>query len=503
MSGAPLPSTAIVAGGRFGRYLVHECIGRGGMGEVWLASAEGPGGFRKQLVLKTVRPDLAERADLVEMLIREAALAARLSHPNIVQVFDLDRVDGTYFIAMEYVPGYTLTSALRRAHAQGAVLPAWMIATVAAACCDGLHYAHELTDGSGRPLGLVHRDISPGNIMIASTGNVTILDFGIAISTENDQDDDDGVLKGKFQYMPPETVRGGAIDRRCDVYALGVVLYVGLTGEPPYPGLSDSELLRAILAGPPPPPSARRAHVPRELEHIAMTAMAHDARVRYPSAAVLGAELRDWIRSAGMLATPEELARYMTALYAAGPAPIATLARGSQTAPLPEDLDDDGGEMILIDVDDVIVVEDDLARWPRAATETPVIDLPDDPVGRLPTATGVLDAFGRMPTAPGVLDDPAPEAAWPWAVEDQPATAPIVAPHLRRPRATATAPRPEAPRAPVEPTPPAPAPRGVDVFASSPRATPRATTVFDGWSRKPRSEEPVDPEPPTRWPWSR
>ncbi|MCE9578891.1 MAG: serine/threonine protein kinase [Deltaproteobacteria bacterium] len=432
MSGVPMPSTAIVAGGRFGRYLVHECIGRGGMGEVWLASAEGPGGFRKQLVLKTVRPDLAERTDLVEMLIREAALAARLSHPNIVQVFDLDRVDGTYFIAMEYVPGYTLTQALRRAHAQGGVLPPWMVASVAAACCDGLHYAHELTD-SGRPLGLVHRDISPGNIMIAATGNVTILDFGIAISTENDQDDDDGVLKGKFQYMPPETVRGGAVDRRSDVYALGVVLYVGLTGEPPYPGLSDSELLRAILAGPPPRPSARRPFVPRDLEQIALTAMAHDARLRYPTAAVLGAELRDWLRSAGFLATPEELARYMAALFASGPAPVATLARGSQTSPLPEDLDDDGGDLIMIDVDDVIVVEDDVPRWSRPPTETPVIDLPEDPAARMPTATGVLDAYGRAPTATGVIDPPAPppgspgsiDAAWPWAVEDQPANVPI------------------------------------------------------------------------------
>src|SRR5262249_49179233 len=157
------------------RYTVVDCIGRGGMGEVWLATVEGPGGFRKQVVLKTVRPDLAEREDLVDSLIREAALAARLSHPNLVQVFDLDCVSDTYSFAMEYVPGRTLASVLREAAINGTTLasgsgriPAaalagtvapWFLASVVASACDGLHHAHELVDEVGRPLGLVHRDV--------------------------------------------------------------------------------------------------------------------------------------------------------------------------------------------------------------------------------------------------------------------------------------------------------------------------------------------------------
>src|SRR5262245_19139494 len=182
MSGRAVMSSGLAPNRRLGRYTVVECIGRGGMGEVWLTTVDGPGGFRKQVVVKTVRPDLAERSDLVEMLIREAALAARLSHPNLVQVFDLDCVTGTYFFAMEYVPGRSLTHVLRHAALAppprlaagstrtpavtlGGTVAPWFLASVVASACDGLHHAHTLVGDDGKPLGLIRRDVSPGNIM--------------------------------------------------------------------------------------------------------------------------------------------------------------------------------------------------------------------------------------------------------------------------------------------------------------------------------------------------
>lgn len=302
------------------------------MGEVWLASAEGPGGFTKPVVLKTVRADLAARAELVDMLIREATLAARLSHPNLVTVFDLDCVDGTYFFAMEYVPGHTLTAVVRQARARRAALPAWFVAAVVAACCDGLQYAHDLAGEDGTPLGLVHRDVSLANVMIADTGNVTILDFGLAtaavagVGVLQDRD----FLMGKFQYLAPEIVRGEPGDRRTDVYALGVVLLIGLTGAMPYQAQDDADLLRLIDRGPPPDLARKLAVVPRRLAPIIARAMAHDQAMRTPEVAQLGAALREALHEAGRHPTADDLARHVAALFApeAPPAPAPAIESG-------------------------------------------------------------------------------------------------------------------------------------------------------------------------------
>jgi serine/threonine protein kinase len=367
-------SSGLAPSRRLGRYTVVDCIGRGGMGEVWLATVEGPGGFRKQVVLKTVRPDLAEREDLVDSLIREAALAARLSHPNLVQVFDLDCVSDTYFFAMEYVPGRTLAGVLREAAANGTNLAAgsgripaaalagtvapWFLASVVASACDGLHHAHELVDEVGRPLGLVHRDVSPGNIMVANTGNVVVLDFGIAVAAAGAQTET-GVLKGKFQYMSPERIRGTPCDRRCDVYALGVILYLGLTGHSPYTANGEYDLIQQIASGPPPMPSTRRPLLPVALERICMTAMAYDPAQRYPDAAALAADLRDWLRAQGEHPTPDDVSRYMMQLFGDVP------ASGPPRPPTDLSLAERSSDVIAIDVEDLESVG--LSSLPDAA----------------------------------------------------------------------------------------------------------------------------------------
>jgi serine/threonine-protein kinase len=448
MSGVAKASSLLEPSRRLGRYLVHERIGRGGMGEVWLASAEGPHGFRKKVVLKVVRADLAERHDLVAMLIREAAIAAKLNHPNLVQVFDLDEVDGTYFFAMEHVAGATLAELVRAAQTRELTLEPWFVLAVIAACCDGLHYAHELADELGRPLGLVHRDISLGNIMVGATGNVTILDFGIAVASAAGLETESGMLKGKFQYMPPETVRGESIDRRCDVYGLGAVMYVALANRVPYPDLADYALLRTIVARPPVAISAVRPDLPTPVARLVERAMAHDRRDRIADAAELGAAVRDLLRERGT-PTVEEIGRYVADLIA--PDDTDAVDVGVELPPMPFG----PSQEVSIDVDDLV---DEL-----------ILEEQEDDLA-----------------IPEARPDDAPSAR----------TTPV--------RAKATWPPPPAARIPAS-LDLARGDRG-DVFTSSVRRPPPETeggSIFDGWTRAVRRAETEDPAEPKRWPWSR
>jgi serine/threonine protein kinase len=500
MSGGTSVSVALEPSRRFGRYLVHERIGRGGMGEVWLASAEGPHGFRKKVVLKTVRPDLAERRDLVDMLIREAAIAARLNHPNIVQVFDLDCVDGTYFFAMEHVPGYTMADIVKRVHKRGGALPPWFLLGVISACCDGLQYAHELLDERGGPLGLVHRDISLGNIMVAATGNVTILDFGIAVSSAAELETESGMLKGKFQYMPPETIRGETIDRRCDIYGLGVVMYIATTGRVPYPDLAEYELLRAIVARPPPPISAICNGVPATVERIVEVAMAHDRADRYPDAVAMAAEVRDQLRGRGM-PTADELARYVVELFGSD-VPLEATGAALQLLTVPSGPPaearghghhgDDGMEEFSISVDDLVDDSDDLAI-PEASDAIPELRSDDAPSAKTTPVDAGRPARPRRPDRAGLA---------------QATTPPPVRPPTSTGTANVTSPdgKPWGPIGllpPISRTPP----RSADPFATGPRSRPPVAddghSVFDGWTRSVRRPDTEDPEKPPKWPWSR
>jgi serine/threonine protein kinase len=396
----------LVANRRLGRYVVHERLAHGGMGEVWRASVDGPGGFLKQVVLKTVRADLAARRALVDMLIREAALAARLSHPNIVTVFDLDCIDGIYFFAMEFVPGHTLAELLRQAEGRGTALPPWFVATVAAACCDGLQYAHDLTDERGAPLGLVHRDLSLNNVMVAATGNVTLLDFGIATASARGVGTREGrdLLMGKFQYMPPEVVRGLPSDRRNDIYGLGVVMLIALSGAMPYRARDDADLLQQIVAGPPRDLGRRCARMPPELARVVARAMDHDADQRHPETAVIAAELREYLHRAGTPPpTAEDVARFVVDLFTPETAPIE-LACGT-----------DSGPSIRIDVDE---------EWIAPAAPAPTPAPPDPGPGPGPVdvftsarprpSVGLFDGWSSTKREP-VTDEDAPPLRWPWS----------------------------------------------------------------------------------------
>jgi hypothetical protein len=306
-------------GTSFGRYVVESRLARGGMGEVWLATAHGPAGFQKRVVIKTVLPDLMEKPAYVQMLVKEAALAARLDHPNIVHVFDLGCIGGLYYIAMEYLSGRSLAQMLRRAHDMGRRLPLRVLLTMIAACCDGLQYAHDCTDDDGRPLGLVHRDISPSNVMLTFAGRVALLDFGVATASHGRYKSKVGSLKGKFHYLAPERVHGEVGDRRSDIYSLGVVLYQCLTLRWPFRGQNEYELLHQITNEAPPPVRQHAPWITARLEQVIMRAMHSDPEGRQRQASELADNLREYLRAIGAVVEPSELGGCLAELFPEAP----------------------------------------------------------------------------------------------------------------------------------------------------------------------------------------
>jgi serine/threonine protein kinase len=267
---------------RFGKYLLVERLGRGGMAEVWKAKILGPAGFQRTVVVKRILPHLAEDPHFVQMFVSEARLSARLSHANIVHVYELGDVDGEYFICMEYVRGRDVVSVMR-AHLMRAVPPPGLGAFVVREVCRALAYAHALTDDDGRPLRLIHRDVSPSNVMLAFDGSVKLLDFGIAkaLSEASENKTQTGTLKGKFGYMSPEQVEGKEIDHRTDLFAAGIVLHEILTGRRLFKGQTDIQTIAMVREANIQPPSVFNPQVSPDLDRVVMKALARDPEVRY------------------------------------------------------------------------------------------------------------------------------------------------------------------------------------------------------------------------------
>lgn len=273
-----------------GRYEILSHLATGGMADVWLARASGAGGFSKIVALKTLLPAYAANNEFTAMLIHEASIAAKLSHPGIVQIFDLGSNGGQYFIAMEHVLGHTLRHALQRAKRAGVTIPAPVALAVILECCEALAYAHDFCDERGKPLNLVHRDVSPENIMVTALGHAKVLDFGIASSKSVGSDT--SRLKGKFAYMAPECFRGETPERRRDVYALAVVLYELLAGHRPIDSRTDAELVYRINHEDAPPICQFRPDLPDVLEETLARALSRDAAERPATAAIFASELR-------------------------------------------------------------------------------------------------------------------------------------------------------------------------------------------------------------------
>ncbi|MBI2395389.1 MAG: serine/threonine protein kinase [Deltaproteobacteria bacterium] len=265
------------------------------MAEVFRAEALGLQGFKKQVAIKRVLAHLATKESFIKMFLDEARLSARLSHSNCVQVFDIGVGDGTYFIVMEFVDGANLRGIIDTIKAQNRPFPAEEACYIAIELCKGLQYAHYLPDEHGVPLGIVHRDMSPPNVLITKHGEVKIVDFGLAKAHTQLEKSEPGVIKGKFSYLAPEAARGQEVDQRADIFAIGIMLWELLAGKRLFLGKTDLETVQMVQRAIIPPITRLRPDVPPELEPILARALASDPNQRYQSSRDLGTDLNAFL----------------------------------------------------------------------------------------------------------------------------------------------------------------------------------------------------------------
>jgi eukaryotic-like serine/threonine-protein kinase len=290
----------------FGPYLVYEQIGAGGMATVHRAIKRGIEGFERSVALKRLLPHLAADETFVRSFVREARLAALLNHTNIAQIHDLGRIDDTYYIAMDLITGVDLRLLLGRLAGTIGPMPVAHALNVIAQVCSGLDHAHNARDPGGAPLGVVHRDISPANLIVGHDGLVKIIDFGIARAASSSRRTATGTLKGKFSYMAPETVAGHS-DARSDLFAVGAVAYELLTARPLFKGETDMETLEQIRHRDVPPPSTINVSVEPGVDALVLTALAKDPEARWRSAARMRAEIDRLIARYGHRASNGEV----------------------------------------------------------------------------------------------------------------------------------------------------------------------------------------------------
>jgi len=294
---------------RLGKYQLVRRLATGGMAEIYLARAAAIEGFEKVVVLKRILPQHAENAAFIRMFLAEARLAATLHHPNVVQVYDIGEDEGAYFFAMEYVQGVDLRQLVGATRRAGRELPLQHALYVIAGVCAGLHYAHEKKDGSGAPLGIVHRDISPSNVLVTFDGGVKVVDFGVAkvanVSTTA------GTLKGKIPYMSPEQCRSAPLDRRSDVFSIGTMLWELTCGRRLFQADNELALLSVVARGEATPPSEIRPDYPPSLEAIVLKALAVDVEQRFQSAQELQLALEDFAHESHLPLSDARLQRFV------------------------------------------------------------------------------------------------------------------------------------------------------------------------------------------------
>ncbi|HEX8702053.1 MAG TPA: protein kinase [Myxococcaceae bacterium] len=299
----------------FGKYQLLKKLATGGMAEVWLARQAGIEGFAKNVVIKRILPHLAEDREFVEMFKNEALIAANFNHPNIAQVYEFGEANGTYFISMEFIHGEDLGRVMRKAWSAGQWIARPLAIRIVASACEGLYYAHTRTDANGRPLKVVHRDISPQNILISFDGSVKLVDFGIAKAADQVGLTKSGAIKGKFAYMAPEQAAGKPLDHRADIFAIGLVLYELLTGQRPLKRDSELGTLQAALECAIPPPS-EVTDVPPELDPVVMNALAKAADDRYRDARQFQVALEETLVTQGVVASSVQISELMETLFA-------------------------------------------------------------------------------------------------------------------------------------------------------------------------------------------
>jgi serine/threonine protein kinase len=323
---------------QLGRYQLQELLGVGGMAEVFKARRSGPGGFERTVVVKRILPANCEDPEFVRMFVAEAKILGMLHHPNVVQAYDFGEADGTLFLVLEYVDGPSIARALRALRGMGRQMPAPIAAHFAHEVCRALDYVHTLRDSDGAPLDVIHRDVTPSNIVLTLSGSLKLLDFGVAKYGASDARTQHGTVKGKPAYLAPEALEARAIDCRVDLFSLGVVLHEMLTLTDLFGSENELITLRKVLELPITPPSQARGDVPAALDAIVMKALERDPDRRYANAADMARELNEVVIASRLhmdqvvefvrdvqadLARPRPSLASMVAEAAAGSAPTA------------------------------------------------------------------------------------------------------------------------------------------------------------------------------------
>jgi serine/threonine-protein kinase len=470
-----------------GRYRLIAPLAQGGMAELFLARHEGPGGFEKDVVIKRVHPHLARDPRFAAMFLDEARLAARLSHPNIVNITDLGEANGTYFLCMERLEGEDLNAILHAYGSRERTIPASIAAVITSAACDGLHFAHTLTDAKGEGLGLVHRDVSPSNIFITHQGAVKVLDFGIAKARGRAIQTESGELKGKVIYMSPEQARGEELDARSDIFALGIVLYEMLTGVRPFQRDDLMISLAAVAHGHAEPPKKLRPDLPPQLSAIVARAMHPNRDKRFHTAQEMRQALDQYLTSCTTGPAAALLQRFMAELREDEKStPSSTPAQSQRT------------------VNNLEPAPSDAAPEPSPRPEDP------SPAARHPkprrsrfavgataaglASVGLLLWVGRTPSPaeqqPQVLVHPSLPPPLP-----EPPTVKPAAPAVSSPENTEPArdPKPAEPRAPTEARAPAEAPRPANEKPEAPAPETASIATPEAEAPRPTPAPPVRP----------
>jgi len=413
---------------RLGSFEIVRKLARGGMAEIFLARTRGPSGFEKLVVLKKVLPKYAGKDRFVQLFLEEAKLAASLDHPNIAQVYDIGMIDGSYFFTMEYLHGQDVRSILHRTWRTGALFPIEDAVQITRHVASALHFAHEKQRSDGALLGIVHRDVSPSNIIVTYDGATKLLDFGVAKTAASTVKTRTGALKGKIAYMSPEQARGAPLDRRSDIFSLGIVLWEMVTTQRLYRGENDLATLQLIINHPAKSPRSVRPDCPPELERIVMRALADDPRARYATAGQLVTDLDELAREHKLKQSSNALAVTMTELFA--PELTAWREARANGVPLADHLHDAGDmatpvsesefseiEAILDEDDDLDELDDELEADDE---QTEHVALVIDPSGDAPLYAGnavrapsprdfaadPLPTFTNAPPLPDDLDAP-------------------------------------------------------------------------------------------------
>jgi serine/threonine protein kinase len=301
---------------RFGDYVLLERLERGGMAEIFRAKAFGVEGFQKIFALKRILPNISSDPLFVNMFIDEAKIVSTLAHDNICQIFEFGRAGDFYFQVMEFVVGLDLRRVLNHFQPRGRLLPVNFVLYLGARIAEGLDYAHRKVDAWGRPLNIVHRDISPRNVIVSYEGTVKLIDFGIAKAKERVSETVAGTVKGRLPYMSPEYLLGRPSDHRADLFSLGAVLYELLTGEAPFGNRSDYESIHRTLMEEVAPPSTRRSSIPREVDRTVLTCLSPTPENRYPSAEELRVDLDRCLLDTGELTTTTRVGDFMAYYFA-------------------------------------------------------------------------------------------------------------------------------------------------------------------------------------------